>query len=342
MTDIAFNQRPRSIGDLGLDPEALQQFCQANSLVPQASLGMCRAYTLSSPSAADSTITNYLNSLPTWQRYSIVDITNLAQDESIALAKFTHRYFTEENMNKINSFVGAAATAAGARLNGFETKIVEYQQSLKDLWQLTRNHRSGRGNAAAKQKARAKVRQAYTALEKAYALELKKFAPLAWRRKNRGDALNNAERGITLASRRPNSMKMDNRIKVANRVEASWLGHCSKVLKYAGNAALVVDAGLRAKEVSDIHDAGGDWMRESARQLAGFGLGGAAGIMAGTYTISMGTYIAAYSGLALAGPLGWSILGVIVATGLVAGFGAGVAGDKFGKAAADRVWNLQR
>lgn len=31
-------------------------------------------------------------------------------------------------------------------------------------------------------------------------------------------------RGITLASRKPNSMKMDNRINIANRVEASWLG----------------------------------------------------------------------------------------------------------------------
>ena len=172
--------------------------------------------------------------------------------------------------------------------------------------------------------------------------ELKKFPPLAWRRKNRGDALNNAERGITLASRRPNSMKMDNRIKVANKVEASWLGHCSKVLKYAGNAALVVDAGLRAKEVSDIRDAGGDWMRESARQLTGFGAGGAAGLVAGTYTISMGTSIAAYSGLALAGPIGWSILGVIVAAGLVTGFVAGFTFEKAGKFVADYIWDLSR
>jgi len=237
----------------------------------------------------------------------------------------------------MNSAVGAASTAAVARLDAFEAKVVEYQTALRDLWQLSRNNRHGRGPAAAISQARAKVKQAFAALEKAYSAELSRYAPLAWRNKNRGDALSNAERGATLATRKPNSPKMDPRIQVANRVQASWLTSCTKTLKVAGNAALLLDAVLRAKGIVDIHNAGGDWMRESARQLTGFGAGAAAGIYIGGATITAGSAWAASAGLMVAGPIGWAVLGVVVAVGLVSGFAAGYFFDSAGKTFADWI-----
>ncbi|BFM05527.1 hypothetical protein [Halioxenophilus aromaticivorans] len=342
MTEFAFTQRPTSITELALGPEAMLQFCQANHVSADTTLDRCKAYTNAAATAANSSIINHINSLPANQRFAVVDIVRYAQEESIALAKFMYRYFTEDNMNRLNSFVGAASTAAAARLSSFEIKIVEYQTALKELWQLTRNNRHGRGPAAAKQQAKEKVRLAYEALEKAYATELEKYAPLAWRNKNRGDALSNAERGMTLASRNPNSSKLDPRLKVANRIEASWLGYCGKIMNVVGNAAVAVDAGLRVKEVYDIHDAGGDWMRESARQMVGFGLGGAAGIYAGKAVIAGGTWLAAASSLTLAGPLGWTVLGVIIGVGLLTGFTVGMTFDGIGKYSADLIWDLQR
>lgn len=173
MADIVFTQRPTSVTSLGLNSEATRQFCRANHLLPSDTLGLCKAYRDAPSTKTDGSITNYLNSLPTWQRYCVVDMATVASHESIALAKFSNRYFSEENINRLNSFVGAAATAAGARLDTFERQIVAYQVSLKELWQLSRNHPTGRGTAAAKQKARRRVRQAYAALEQAYAIELK-------------------------------------------------------------------------------------------------------------------------------------------------------------------------
>lgn len=338
MTEIAFTQRTAPTSALLLGSQTAEDFCRANHLQDNAVLGAYKAYTNQPATLAGFSALNHLNSLPKDDRQAVVRLATIAKDESTALAKFIDRYFSEDNINKMNSAVGAASTAAVARFDAFERKIIDYQTALKELWQLSRKNRNGRGPAAVKAKARSKVKRAYAALQKAYAIELNRYSPVAWRSKNKGYALSNAKRGITLATRRPNSPKMDQRIQVANRVEAGWLSNSAKTLRVLGNSALVLDAGLRAKQVSDIHDAGGDWMRESARQLTGFGAGAAAGIYLGSATISIGTTLAASSGLLLSGPIGWAVLGVVIGAGLIVGFSSGSAFDKIGQFIVDKIW----
>ena len=93
----------------------------------------------------------------------------------------------------------------------------------------------------------------------------------------------------------------------------------------------------------DTREEGGDWLRESSRQMAGFGVGGAMGWAAGSAVISYSTVWASSAGaagLVAAGPVGWAILGAILVVGLAAGVGAGLIGDQLGKSAADNLWKL--
>lgn len=281
--------------------------------------------------------------MPREERDALNKAVSVMDDETIALAGFAHRYFSEENLAKINTAVGAGATAATTRLDNFERALVNYQRELTNLWQLSRNNRHGRGPAAARTSARVKVRKAYAVLQNSFTQELNRYAPAYLRAKNRGDALSNAERGITLATRKPNSPKMDPRIQVANRYEAGQLAHLGKLLKVLGNAAVLADAGFRIKEVVDTREEGGDWLRESTRQMSGFGTGGAAGIAIGTAVVKVGTTLASSAGaagLVAAGPVGWAILGAIIVVGLGAGLAAGYYGDIVGKRAADKAWEL--
>ena len=342
MAEIAFTQRPVSVNELIFGPEAMADFCRTNGFRQGSLIDACKAYSPGNYNPSTFSVVNYINSLPREDRFYISKLASAAGEETVALAGFFSRYFTKENLAKINSFIGAASTAAVVRLDAFELKILEYQKALVDLWKLSRNNQHGRGAAAVKAKARARVNEAFHALERAYGSELSKYAPQAWRAKNRGDALSNAERGITLATRKPNSPKMDPRIQVSNRVQASWLGGCAKTLKFVGNAAIGADAFLRYTKVADVHKDGGDWMRESARQVTGFGAGAAAGIVAGKAVVSGGIALASSAGLLVAGPIGWTVLGVVVVTGLIAGFAAGSVFDEFGKSAADLVWKASQ
>jgi hypothetical protein len=264
-----------------------------------------------------------LNYLPAPERQCIGNITQMCGDETLTLAAFLDRYFSPENIQKMNSVIGAGATAAVARLDGFETAVVNYQKALNGLRGLAASGKHGRGHAAAIQKAKALVKETYVELGRRYGVELQKFAPEALRGKNRGTAFSNAERGITLATRNPNSPKADVRLNIESQAQASKLARMGKLVNGLGHTAIAADGVLRVVKVMDIEAEGGDWMREGAKQMTGFGLGTATGIFATT---------GVYSGLlALAGPVGWGVLGAI----FLVSFGAGVlgsyAGNEFGQ-----------
>lgn len=71
--------------------------------------------------------------------------------------------------------------------------------------------------------------------------------------------------------------------------------------------------------------------------MTGFGV--AAGGLSGKYTILGGTALAAKAGLLVAGPVGWVVLGVVVAVGVLAGVGAGSIADKRGQSIAAGIWD---
>ena len=220
----------------------------------------------------------------------------------------------------MNSVIGAGATAAVARLDGFETAVVNYQKALNGLRGLAASGKHGRGHSATVQKAKVRVREAYAELSRRYGVELQKFAPEALRAKNRGTAFSNAERGITLATRNPNSPKADVRLNIESQAQASKLARMGKLVNGLGHTAIAVDAGLRVVKVMDIEAEGGDWMREGAKQMTGFGAGAAGGMVAGRAVFAGGTLLAVQAGLTLAGPVGWLILGGIFITSVGAGY----------------------
>lgn len=146
------------------------------------------------------------------------------------------------------------------------------------------------------------------------------------------------DRAITLASRSTVATS-DPRLFVADANDAGRMGSFSRALNNTGRLAVVVDAGLRANKIYTTHEGGGDWMRESAIQMVGFGAGGAAGGLTGKIVVGGGALLAAQAGLLVAGPVGWAVLGVVVGAGLLAGFAVGSYADKEGQGLAASIWD---
>ena len=323
----------------GLDDRSADQLCRVNNTATGAYLQQGSIFSLEDDSLSTN-IRAYLNYLPAPQRQCIGNLAQACGNETLALAAFFDRYFSDENTQKLNSIIGAASTAAVARLDNFEKAIVNYQKSLNGLRTLIASNNHGRGQSAAVQQAKVRVREAYAELKARYGIELQKFSPEAVRAKNRGTAFSNAERGITLATRNANSPKVDVRLNVEGQLQASQLARMGKLVNRLGNTAIVVDAGLRVVKVMDIEAEGGDWMREGAKQMTGFGFGAAAGMFFGKITFAGGTAIALQAGLTLAGPVGWLVLGAIFATSFTVGYVVGSKADDLGQIASDRLLEI--
>jgi hypothetical protein len=321
----------------GLDQRTSDDLCRVNNSTSGASLQRGSIFSLDDDVRA-ANIRAQLNYLPAPERQCIGNITQMCGDETLTLAAFLDRYFSPENIQKMNSVIGAGATAAVARLDGFETAVVNYQKALNGLRGLAASGNHGRGHSATVQKAKMRVREAYAELGRRYGVELQKFAPEALRAKNRGTAFSNAERGITLATRNPNSPKADVRLNIESQAQASKLARMGKLVNGLGHTAIAADAGIRVLKVMDIEAEGGDWMREGAKEITGFGFGSAAGIASGQLAFAGGTWLAVQAGLTLAGPVGWILLGAIFSVSLVTGYFAGVEADKFGQALSDLLY----
>jgi hypothetical protein len=189
----------------------------------------------------------------------------------------------------------------------------------------------GRGHGQQVIEAKRSVRIAYAELAQRYAIELQSFSPAAHRAKNRGTAFSNAERGITLAKRKPRATKPDVRLNVEGQLQASQIAKMGKLINGLGTATIVADGVFRTTEVMGIAEEGGDWMRAGAREMTGFGLGTVFGLGAGKLTFAGGTYLAVQAGLTFAGPVGWMLLGGIFAGSLVVGYFIGTNMDNFGQ-----------
>jgi hypothetical protein len=303
----------------GLDQRTSDDLCRVNNSTSGASLQRGSIFSLDDDVRA-ANIRAQLNYLPAPERQCIGNITQMCGDETLTLAAFLDRYFSPENIQKMNSLIGAGATAAVARLDGFETAVVNYQKALNGLRGLAASGNHGRGHSATVQKAKMRVREAYAELGRRYGVELQKFAPEALRGKNRGTAFSNAERGITLATRNPNSPKADVRLNIESQAQASKLARMGKLVNGLGHTAIAADGVLRVVKVMDIEAEGGDWMREGAKQMTGFGAGGALGSFAGRVSFGAGTAIAIQAGLTFAGPVGWLLLGTIFAGSIAVGY----------------------
>src|SRR5690606_36526953 len=125
------------------------------------------------------------------------------------------------------------------RLTGVQQALLEYQAALDAL----HRHRGvGRGASARLMDLRRNVKQKYAVLQQKYQTELKQLARHPG--KNRGNAINNAQRGITVAERRASR-----HLYVANAQEARQLDRLARNIRWAGNGLVAIDAGRRAAGV---------------------------------------------------------------------------------------------
>lgn len=113
----------------------------------------------------------------------------------------------------------------------------------------------------------------------------------------------------------------------------------SKVLNNLGRTAVALDAGARVYGVTQTREEGGEWLRESAVQMTGFGAGGASAGLAGKAVFAGGSLLAVNAGLMVAGPAGWAVLGVIFCVSVVAGLGVGYYMDQIGQSVAELIWD---
>lgn len=337
MPDIFFAQRPTSASALvGDDPATLEAFLRSNGLSERETIQSGRAYSFATDDTFTLSTLRRLNSLPVQERMCIAGSAGAMGDDAHFLKVFFETHLSPEKIQEINGLVGAGATAAFTRLNGFQQALVKYQEALLAL---TRAHEfSGPGAGARRIQAENMARSAYEALQKAYQTELNRISPQALRGKNRGNALSNADRGILLSSR-SSSVRPDARLFVADATDAGRMGSLSRILNNTGRLAVVADAGLRANKIHTTYENGGDWLRESSVQMTGFGTAGVVGGLAGKYTVVGGTALAAKAGLLVAGPVGWAVLGVVVTVGVLAGLGAGLYADRKGQNFASMLWD---
>ncbi|MFE8072437.1 hypothetical protein QQM79_15370 [Marinobacteraceae bacterium S3BR75-40.1] len=335
MPQIQFATKLCSPRDLvGDDTDALMAFSRTNNVAMGRLLQPGEAYSLDFEDPQALGVVRKINALPAEERRSLARSTELMGDELHGLYGFFAANLTAEKMQTINSLIGASTTAGDTRLNTFQKALLKYQNALLDLRKV---HESN-GSGGQRFRAETAVRRAFQSLRATFATELSRFAPVSLRNKNRGDALSNAERGITLASRAPGA-KPDQRLFVADTTQASRLGGFARFLGWLGTIGVVVDAGFRANHVCETYDGGGQWMRESAVQMTGFGAGGAVGGWVGRAVITGGAAYAAEAGLIVAGPMGWIALGVIVSVGVLAGYAAGTQMDEIGQYIASKVWD---
>ncbi|TDT44414.1 hypothetical protein DES49_0516 [Halospina denitrificans] len=238
----------------------------------------------------------------------------------------------------INTAVAAGTQAGRERLNGFQKAVADYQKALLDLRDRMKTD-TGPGRGARLAKLRQNARVAFQNLNEQYATELDRYAPEAFRAKNRGTALSNAKRGITLAERSAGSAKVDPHLQVTDMIQASRIRYLAGALNVLGRIAPVADAGLRTHKVTSVREEGGEWLRESVAQMTGFGFAGALGGIAGKATYVGGTAIAAKAGLLLVGPVGWAAVGTILLVTAVTGFTAAYYSDQIGQYIAETLWD---
>ena len=185
--------------------------------------------------------------------------------------------------------------------------------------------------------------QAYNALMTEHRAAMASLAPAVMRAKNRGGALYNAQRGITLALRSRGG-KVDPRLLVADAFQAQTLKNFAKYMsKIATPLTLAVDGLIRGGRVKSVKQDDGNWHRESYRQVGGVVGNAAFGGLAVTAT-SMGAKVAAVKlGVALgSGPIGWALLGCFVVIGAGSALTAGNLGGALGENLGDLIYNLRR
>lgn len=220
--------------------------------------------------------------------------------------------------------VGAMATVLEKRLQGFSAKIASYQLALEQYRAayLTKA-------PAAQRKALAKqVGKAQANVNRYFQGEIKRIlATNTAKTKGRGSVWSNPERAMGLARGR----KTDAAIKLQSSHNFKRVQQFQRVANVVGKNLIALDAGTRMLHVYGVKQNEGDWQKELAREMTGFGMGVAAGSYLGANAA------AALTIMLIATPGGWIIA---ILGGLAIGLIGGKIFDEIGKGLADTFYDF--
>jgi len=327
MPEIAFTRRHCSAADLaGMQSGAIAAFCNINASTTTAQLLPHTPYCLRDEPLG-LPIAQRLAALSADERQRLSCCVDLLGDLTVPLAAFYDRYLAFLDLQNVSGLVGAGATAREAGLLLFQSRLRDYQAALLALKAF--DGRGRRGSGVAREALLRAVNERFDRLNHQFRSDLARLVPKADLGRNRGTALTSAERGITLTSRR-----RGRGLYVAHQGHAVQLTGFAKAVSRVGKGAIMLDAGLRVRNVKKTHGHGDNWQREAAIQTTGFGFGGAAALSAGKAVAGGMVSI----GLA-ATPAGWVVM---IGVGVAVGFGTGYIGDRFGRGVASSVWDLGR
>lgn len=326
MTAIYFSTHACHASDLIDGTEAqLEDFKRLNKLGTTGRLSKGQVYTLDFNNPYAPSIVSVLNHLSSQERDWLIKATVQEGEALHQEAAFWEAYLSEEQLSAALSLVGATGPAfqiKSQQLSGFHQALVRYENALLAIQSPAAPGMPGAGARAAE--AQRNAIRAYDILITEYRTAMQQLAPAALRARNRGSAINNSQRGITLALRSRGG-KIDPRLLVADLFQAHTLKRFTQFMaKGATPLALAADATIRAGKVKSVSQADGDWHRESFRQIGGFAVGAIAGSMVGATTFKLAT-------AAFAGPIGWALLGCIVVVAAGAGYAASVEGGRGGE-----------
>ncbi|WP_409525132.1 hypothetical protein [Nitrincola sp. MINF-07-Sa-05] len=337
MPTVYFNSHACHISDLiEADDELLTEFSRVNSIGANGRVYEGQAFTLDIAEPYAPSIVRTLNQQAIHERGWLMRAAAAEGEELHREAEFWEKYLTEEELNGVVSLIGASGPAFKAKyqnLSNFHKALVNYENALIAVQKPAAAGMPGAGARDAV--ARRNAIQAYDVLMSEHRSAMTQLSPVIMRTKNRGGAINNANRGITLASRNRGRLKSDSRIFVSDLFQANRLKSFSQFMsKAATPLSLAADASIRAGKVKSVSNADGNWHRESAKQIVGFGLGAVGGVAASWGAISAVGGQSALLALAGAGPIGWALLGCIVVVIAGAAYlgsqAGGSAGEKFG------------
>ncbi|MFC4257405.1 hypothetical protein ACFOZ5_00005 [Marinobacter lacisalsi] len=359
MAEIFFSSQLREIEEIVANTGySSDTFRRVNGLQDNDKLAPFRAYTLDLDDQNAGAIVRHLNSIPQAERVRLSAWSAKFGNETNAIAEFCADNFDRETLESVNGLVGAGTSAAMARLSSFQKALIDFQEKL--LRMQSRKKATSIGGPVSYYLAKQEVEEASRNLQKQFRAELGYYVNRNEWQKNRGTALSGEKRAITLANRRLHG-NPDPRLFVADQVQAGRLNTFVKFIRGLGYTAIFSDIFIRSGKVRTAQVNGEDWLKESVKQVTGFGVGGALGGYAGDLTITAGTRLggqamavmgkrlggqlairaglAATVGLSAAGPVGWVILGTVMAAGFYVGYQASQGGDHVGKSLASLIWD---
>ncbi len=258
MPTVYFNSQACHISDLiDANVELTSEFSRVNGIGPSGRVYQGHAFTLDLSEPSAPSIITIINQQSIHERGWVMEAAASEDEELHREAEFWEKYLSEEALSGVLSLVGASNLVSNAKyqnLSNFHKALVRYENALIAIQKPVAANMPGAGpRHQRKAVARRDAIQAYDALISEHRIAINQLSPVIMRTRNRGNALSNANRGITLAlrsrgrgrGRGRGRLKPDARIYIADMFQAQRLKKFTQFMARAATPlALTVDATL--------------------------------------------------------------------------------------------------